>query len=161
MLIDSRDPETRKALNLDALPPYGVKPRPEGGRAVYVVWDFRTDTAASGVFPDRSDAFRWMDKLNAVVKAGLKVFDMDDCTWYAALTVEDAKRQYAADMGEDSWDDFPEDYPRELTNEEMARLKYVADPYDKPDETEPFRDALAHMLAEGKEFPRFFATTEY
>ena len=160
MLIDSRDPETRERLNLDALPPYGVKPRPEGDRVVYVVWNFKTDTLASGIFPDRSDAFIWMDKLNAVAKAGLKVYDMDDCTWYAAVTVEDAKRQYIADMGEESWD-FDEGYPRELDDEEMARLEYVADPYKRPEDKEPFRNALAHMLAEGKEFPRFFATTEY
>ena len=165
MIIDSSNPETRASLNLDALPPYGVKPVPRGDHAVYVVWHMPSDTAVSTPysdlsFTDRSEAFRQMDRLNAVVKVGLKVFEMDDCTWYAGATVEDAKRAFLSNMGEESWE-FDEDYPRELSDEEMSRLEYVADPYEKPDVKEPFRDALARMFAEGKEFPSFFATTEF
>lgn len=90
----------------------------------------------------------------------IKVYEMDDCTWYAAETAEDASRAYTEDT---SGDLIPEEgYPRELTAEDMERLTFVTDLYN-PEQSESmtFAEALTRQVAEGKEFPCFFATTEF
>jgi hypothetical protein len=89
----------------------------------------------------------------------MKVFEMDDCTWYAGESAEDATRAFVSDCGVD--EKLHEGYPRELTAEEMEQTIYVEDPYDKPDAKMPFREALVQMVERGAQFPCFFASTEW
>lgn len=75
-LIDSSNSERRALLNLDALPPFGVKPirveEPEV-HAVYQVWNLKTDDPIGEPFDDRSEAFKRMDELNERVLAKIPV----------------------------------------------------------------------------------------
>ncbi len=97
--------------------------------------------------------------------AELKVFKMNDCDWYAAENVEDAKRAMA------EWNGYaptPEGIakmceefivkPVELSAQEMEAERYWLDEAaDSP--TISFRERLAEMIADGDEFPSFFAST--
>lgn len=86
----------------------------------------------------------------------IKVFRLNDFEWWAgpslAACIADWKKWTGLD--EEELDD-----PRELTAEEMARVKFV-DPDDDYRERS-FESELAERIAAGLEFPQPFATTEY
>lgn len=97
----------------------------------------------------------------------IKIFNMDDCTWVAAVNADDAWRAFAAFLGYDSVEEVRADNgdytPGELTEADLDRLRFVDDMDDPtPETTRTFREQLAAMLsADPNQFPCFFATTEY
>ena len=90
----------------------------------------------------------------------IKVFQMNDCDWMAARSLEEAVDDYKKNYVGD--DEHLIDDPCELSDEAMNRLLYTrteddGDPVGKVS----FRQQLNLMIAEGQEFPCFFASTEY
>lgn len=96
----------------------------------------------------------------------IKVFAMNDCDWYAARSLDEAKASYARTVHSDNYDvaedkDGIFDDPYELTAEQMDRLRFWGDA-DEPSKTPiTFREQLSKMVADGDSFPCFFASTEY
>ena len=84
----------------------------------------------------------------------MKVFQMNDCEWWAAEDLESAKKACMEATG------LPEDEacddPHELSDEAMNRLIFHDD-----NETRTFKEQLDRMIVEGTEFPVFFAMTEF
>ncbi len=90
----------------------------------------------------------------------MKVFQMNDCDWMAAATPEEAKAAYSLFNHLDIPEEEMLEFPRELTDEEMDRLRYV-DTEVQPESHRTFREQLQHMIETGETFPTFFASTEY
>jgi len=92
--------------------------------------------------------------------AEIKVFAMNDCDWMAAAaTLEEAVAEYKANFCGDLDEG---DLPRELTSDEMDELIFrETGPDEEPLEKKSFRAKLNEMIAEGEEFPCFFASTEF
>lgn len=90
----------------------------------------------------------------------VKVFELDDCTWWAGYSLEqciaDARRQHGDDCYEDA-----EECGRECTAEEMRALTTVDDRECSACEKRTFAAELARRVAAGEQFPQFFACTEY
>lgn len=86
----------------------------------------------------------------------IKVYALNDCDWWAASSLEEAIADWKAETGltDDELDD-----PHELTDAEMDRYKLIDE--DNSEKKETFREALNREIAEGANFPCFFATTEY
>jgi hypothetical protein len=91
--------------------------------------------------------------------ADIKIFEMNDCDWMAATTLEEAVEEYKASLD----GEFDEaDPPRELTAYEMELLRFrETGPDDEPLEKKSFRAKLDEMIAAGESFPCFFASTEF
>ena len=87
----------------------------------------------------------------------IKVFEMDDCTWYAGESSESVTAKYLTEGG-DGYDDA--DPPVELSEETLKRLTF-SDVSGPVIVKRSFREELDRMIAAGKEFPCFFATTEF
>lgn len=90
--------------------------------------------------------------------AEIKVFAINDCEWWAGHDVESVKSAFiAAGYGdESSFDD-----PREVLNPEMRTLTFVDDLSDERSAKSTFQEHLDLMVAQGRECPCFFASTEY
>jgi hypothetical protein len=95
----------------------------------------------------------------------IKVFRLDDCTWWAGADLEsciaDAMREYQLPR-----QDVANADAHELSDEELDRLNFVDgdDPINTDGTTGvtlTFRQALARCVARGDSFPQFFASTEY
>lgn len=89
----------------------------------------------------------------------IKIYSMDNCTWYAAESEESAIAAYAADTGTD---------PSEMEVFEVSDLAMDSLKYTDCNEDETpigaartFREQLAIEVAAGTHFPCLFATTEY
>jgi hypothetical protein len=86
----------------------------------------------------------------------MKIFSMNDCDWYVGESLEACKTSYL-EVCEDVEDAY------ELTDEELDTTFF----YDMDEDENmlgtkrTFREQLAIEIAEGGEFPRFFASTEY
>lgn len=102
--------------------------------------------------------------------ADIKIFAMNECDWYAAATPEEAKRGLAENMGYESVKAMYEDWaiegePHELSDWDLDRLRVKCEAedggYDPDGEEQTFRARLAEMVADGEEFPCFFASTEF
>ncbi len=87
-----------------------------------------------------------------------KVFQINDCDWWAGYDLESTKVAYVKETGVPPEDAFYN--PRELTDEEMDTLLHHG---DDGEHKEPitFRQELERMIESGFEFPWFFASTEY
>lgn len=87
-----------------------------------------------------------------------KVFQINDCDWWAGYDLKSVKAAYVKETGVTEEDAFDE--PRELTNEEMDTVLHAG---DEGANKEPvtFRQELNNMIASGIELPWFFASTEY
>lgn len=86
----------------------------------------------------------------------IKLFQVNDCEWYAAETIKQA-----VECAEQIYDCTVED-PREVTEEEMDRLHFLKmEDDDNPGEQITFRQRLQEMIDAGESFPEFFATSEY
>ena len=85
----------------------------------------------------------------------MKVFQMNDCEWWAAETLEEAKSSYFQITGLTEAD-RPFDDPHELSAKEMDRLQFIRD----DGSVRSFRDQLDWMVSNGKSFPCFFGSTE-
>lgn len=89
----------------------------------------------------------------------MKIFSMNDCDWMAGETMDSCKAEYIKNYGGDAWDDPDEDQfadARELTAGDMQHYKFT----DENGEKRAFQEQLDKMIAEGDEFPTFFASTE-
>jgi ribosomal protein L16 Arg81 hydroxylase len=89
----------------------------------------------------------------------MKVIQMNDCDWMAAETVEQATDEYIAKYGGDEHE-LAEDQPTELSDEAMNCLMFNACD-EEPPTKRTFREQLDKLIADGQEFPCFFASTEY
>lgn len=93
----------------------------------------------------------------------LRVFRLNDCDWWIARTLEEAKVSYQADCGPMA-DEEAFDEPRELSDAELDRLKF----HDR-DEADriirktirTFREELRQQIHVDPVTPRMFACTEY
>lgn len=96
----------------------------------------------------------------------IKVFEMDECNWVAAATLEEAIDYYCAHVvdGEDDLCANAKESARELTPEEMDRLKHLGDDAHRREwphaDCPSFADELKEMMTAGDTFPCLFATTE-
>lgn len=93
----------------------------------------------------------------------IKIFQIDECTWYAGET---AKECLALHLKDYDGDPDTEKYydPVELSPGDLQRLM-IRDP-DSDDEKlrkvgVSFQAELSRLISIGAEFPRFFASTEY
>lgn len=90
-----------------------------------------------------------------------RVFRMDDCDWWVAHTLEDAKASYQHETGVD--DESIED-ARELTDAELDKLHFVDTDeggYPVKDSRCTFREELTRRVSAGLSKPELFACTEY
>ena len=89
----------------------------------------------------------------------MKVFSMNDCDWWIAETIEDAKRDYLAEVS-----GLPEDVledPCEVSDADMDRLMFVTEPkLGIKSERHSFREELSRRVESG-EGSQLFASTEY
>lgn len=88
----------------------------------------------------------------------VKVFRLNDCEWWAAETLPQAIAACRAQVGVEYQDELIDD-PRELTEEDLDRLKFNRD-----DGTQcTFREELNAQIANmgNESFPHLFASTEY
>lgn len=92
----------------------------------------------------------------------IKIFQMNDCDWYAGETVEDVIRQFKDDVGydDDDWKLWGEE-PRELAEHEMDMLKFYPDFPDNKTHSISFRQQLNLLIQDNAPFPILFASTEY
>lgn len=94
----------------------------------------------------------------------IKVFQINDMEWYAGTgTPEQILTSYMKNTGcshEDATGDI-EDLPRELTDDEMDKLKFTYQDDKKLKNSISFRDQLNKMIADRVEFPCHFACTEW
>jgi hypothetical protein len=95
------------------------------------------------------------------MEKAVKVFKMNDCDWYAGRNLEEVKAFVLAETGMPEDEAF--DNPGELSDEAMRELRFRhTDGNDlRAKTTVSFAERLAEMVAEGQEFPAFFASTEY
>jgi hypothetical protein len=87
----------------------------------------------------------------------IKIFEMNDCDWMAAATLEEAVAEYKTHYG---GDDYESGEPHQLTEEAMNRLMFH-DTDVSPAIWRTFRAQLDKMVTEGQKFPCIFASTEY
>ncbi len=85
-----------------------------------------------------------------------KVYQINDCDWWAGYGLESTKAAYIEETGVTAEDAFDE--PRELTDEDMMRLQFTGDGESL---LISFHEQLDKMISENIEFPCFFASTEY
>ena len=87
----------------------------------------------------------------------IKIYSMDDCTWYAAESEESAIAAYAADtdLEASDMDVF------EVSDLAMDSLMFSDDPGVTNATRRTFREQLAIEVADGTHFPCLFASTEY
>ncbi len=93
---------------------------------------------------------------------GIKIFEMNDCDWYAGETAEDCLVEICKDWGETRETYIRDyDYPElsQLTDEQMEKLTFCYDMLDGP--TVTFKERLDEMIKDEFKFPCFFASTEY
>jgi hypothetical protein len=97
----------------------------------------------------------------------VKVYHMNDCEWFAGEDLESCIKYYFEEyIGEDDTPENREEYlndAEELSEAEMDRLKFtdIEGEWGERDKQYTFREALDKMIAEGTEFPCFFASTEF
>lgn len=84
----------------------------------------------------------------------MKIFKMNDCDWWVAETLEEAKDSYKLETGEESDLDA-----RELSDAEMDRLTITN---EEDDVKLTFREELTRRIADGTiSSPSLFGSTEY
>lgn len=95
--------------------------------------------------------------------SNVKVFAMDDCTWWAAESVEAAKADYLKETGMTDKEAFGGgEYPQELSELELVAAIFHESEFNSDDQDEwTFSDELYSRIKAGQTFPQFFASTEY
>jgi hypothetical protein len=89
----------------------------------------------------------------------MKIFQLDDCDWYAAPDLESAIQFAMSETGL-TREDFED--AEEVPEGAMHFLKYHdSDGEGGPVTIRTFAEQLAIELKDGKPFPRLFACTEY
>ena len=92
----------------------------------------------------------------------IKIFKMDDYTFYAGETAEDCIKAYIEDTGMDK-DELISDEspPYELTDEDLEIYTIlIEDENQDIKESQSFKARLINMIEEGEEFPCYFAGSE-
>lgn len=92
----------------------------------------------------------------------IRVYQVNDCDWWVGESAESILEAYMKDTGlprEEVCDD-PDGMPEEISEEGLDKLKFF-DEESRPPVTRTFREQLAIEIADGGEFPRAFASTEY
>lgn len=84
-----------------------------------------------------------------------RVYKLNDCDWWVARTLEEAKASWQETCGPDECEEFEDAY--ELTDEDMDRLK-ITDHDDPKSPRLTFREYLEQMKPTR---PDMFASTEY
>jgi len=90
----------------------------------------------------------------------MKICQINDCDWWIGESLQACVEDYRDTVEDDP--EYTED-ARELTEQELDTLKFtICDEDERPTgEKRTFRQQLAVEIAEGGEFPRMFASTEY
>lgn len=89
---------------------------------------------------------------------GIVIVKMNDCDWYAGESVEACVQKCVDESGLPA--DETTENPHIITAREAVFLKYRDD--DQPENMNiSFFMELYNMIADKKEFPCFFASTEY
>ena len=86
----------------------------------------------------------------------IKIYQINDCDWVAASTLEEAYT-YAYKHFDEDPDYFDKDEIKELTSEEMDRLTFI----DEDESKRTFREELQLLIDKKEKMPAFFASTEY
>lgn len=95
----------------------------------------------------------------AAVRARIKVWTMNDCDWVAAGTLEEAREYYKEITGMDHDEcNFDDGSEEPISDEAMDKMKFHDEGLPEPI---TFRQQLDRLLAQGQQFPMFFASTEY
>lgn len=91
----------------------------------------------------------------------MRVFRMNDCDWWMARSLDEAKADYISQTGSTEDELCPD--ARELTEEELDRLRFTdTDEYERPiGKTCSFRKELQRRIDAGVTRPGMFASTEY
>lgn len=90
----------------------------------------------------------------------MNIYQLNDCDWWVGPSIDACKKDYADNYGDaDSIDDGA----HELSDEELDRLIFVDRDEDERETgvRRTFREQLAVEIADGGEFPRLFASTEF
>lgn len=87
----------------------------------------------------------------------IKIFRMNDCDWWMAPSIEEAKKDFISNYGDDQLD---ESEIEELNDDALDGLFYIEDWCEPTERRISFREALALRVAEGCH-TELFATTEY
>ena len=96
----------------------------------------------------------------------MKVFQMNDCDWWAGENLDDCLKGMAEEMGtevEKLSDDGYIDEPFELSEKTLNESTFV-DNLEAPIEKQirrTFKEELNRLVATGAKFPCLFATTEF
>jgi hypothetical protein len=87
----------------------------------------------------------------------MKVFQVDEVSWYAGSTAQEAVDAYVADIGTDEARELCAEFgePQEISEADLDRLT-ITDVDDPGQPKRTFREALAQRTT-----PGFIATTEY
>lgn len=85
----------------------------------------------------------------------IKVFKLNEYEWWAGGSWEEVKKCYMDTTGLSEVEAF-DDECHELTPDEMNSLKF----YGEDNSERTFQEELDKEIAEGQEFPCFFAGTE-
>ena len=113
--------------------------------------------------------------LETVQPADIKIFEMNDCDWYAAATVEEALRAMADTL---CFPATPEGIaamreehgvaePVALDADALSSLQFRDEDDEDCDEDGPkfrvisFQQRLDELIAAGESFPCFFASSEF
>ena len=90
---------------------------------------------------------------------GIKIFQMDECDWWAGESLAACTADYIEQLGSDE----TLDDPHELSDEDIDRLIFTEDDGRslRNGTQKPFRQKLEEMVKEGCQFPQMFASTEY
>jgi hypothetical protein len=91
----------------------------------------------------------------------MRVFAMNDCDWWMARSLEEAKADYCHQTGSTESELCPE--ARELTDAELDRLRITdLDDNERPSgKSRSFRKELQRRVDAGITKPEMFASTEY
>lgn len=90
----------------------------------------------------------------------MRVYAMNDCDWWMARSLEEAKADYCHETGSTEAELCPD--ARELTDEELDRLRITdTDENERPTgKARSFRKELQRRVDEGVTKPEMFASTE-
>ena len=93
------------------------------------------------------------------MKKEAKIYQMNECDWWADYSLEEAKNNYLKFTGMTEKDNYWEDEPpAEIDQENMDRLRFTT---DEPNViVRSFAEELTKRI-ENNEIPGFFASTEY
>ena len=96
-------------------------------------------------------------------EGSMRLWRMNDCDWYMARSLDEAKVALFADSGYAATENIGEeivDDPREVTAEEMQRLRFRGEEGGKEPECS-FAERFAVEVARDGVTARMFASTEY